>query len=138
MDGRAAESVRAERGTTLVVVLWVLVALSALALSASIGAVVDLRLTERHREHAAALAAAEAGLADALAALAIAPSRALGADSVTGAEEGAAWVVRWTPDAGAVRILATGRTGSALRELDVRAVSDPGAGWRVAAWREVR
>ena len=30
MDGRAAESVRAERGTTLVVVLWALVALSAL------------------------------------------------------------------------------------------------------------
>ena len=33
MDGRAAESVRAERGTTLVVVLWALVALSALALA---------------------------------------------------------------------------------------------------------
>lgn len=138
MDRGAAESVTAERGTTLVVVLWVLVALSALALSASVGAIVDLRLSVRHREHAAALAAAEAGVADALAALAIAPSRALMADSVVGAEEGGGWTVRWTPDQGAVRIVAFGRAGSALRELEIRAVSDAAGPWRVAAWREVR
>ncbi|HYO47066.1 MAG TPA: PilX N-terminal domain-containing pilus assembly protein, partial [Gemmatimonadota bacterium] len=78
---------RCEGGSALVVVLWALVALSALSLAASVGAVVDLRLAVRHREHAAALAAAEAGLAEALAAVTVAPARAARADSVSGAGE---------------------------------------------------
>jgi hypothetical protein len=129
----------AERGTSLVVVLWALVALSALSLAASVGAVVDLRLAVRHREHAAALAAAETGLAEALAALRVEPSRAAGADSVSGAgEEGMWWATRWSPSGSRVRFLSTGRAGRASREIEAWAEPGPGSGWRVVGWREVR
>ena len=126
-----------ERGSALVVVLWVLVALSALALSASVGAVVDLRLAARHREHAAAMGAAEAGIAEALAALRRNPSRAAGADSVTGTGPPGSWATRWSPAGGRLHLLSRGWVGSAARELEVWA--DPAAtGWRVGGWREIR
>lgn len=126
-----------ERGSALVVVLWALVALSALSLAASIGAVVDLRLAVRHREHAAALAAAESGLAEALAAVAVAPSRALAADSVAGSEGGGAWAARWSPDGSGLRLRAIGVAGSATREIEAWATG-AAVGWRISAWRELR
>jgi hypothetical protein len=128
----------AERGTSLVVVLWALVALSALSLAASVGAVVDLRLAVRHREHAAALAAAETGLAEALAAVRVEPGRAAGADSVSGAGEEGAWTTRWSPSGSRVRFLSTGRAGAASREIEAWGEPRPGSGWRVVGWREVR
>ena len=141
MGGRAEESVnravRSRQGSALVVVLWVLVALSALALSASVGAVVDLRLAVRHREHAAALGAAEAGLAEALAALRRAPLRAASADSVLGSDPPGSWATRWSPAGGRLHVMSRGIAGSAARELEVWA-EPGGAGWRVVAWREVR
>jgi Tfp pilus assembly protein PilX len=126
-----------ERGTSLVVVLWALVALSALALAASVGALMDLRLAVRHREHAAALAAAESGLAEAVAAVAREPLRALGADSVTGSEAEAAWAARWLPAGAGLRIRATGFAGPATREIEAWAAPE-GTGWRVTGWREIR
>ena len=126
-----------QRGSALVVVLWVLVALSALALSASVGAVVDLRLSVRHREHAAALGAAEAGLAEALAALRRDPLRAASADSVGGSNPASSWATRWFPAGGRLHLLSHGFAGSAARELEIWA--EPGeGGWHVVAWREVR
>jgi hypothetical protein len=125
------------RGSALVVVLWALVALSALALSASVGAVVDLRLAVRHREHAAALGAAEAGLADALAALRRDPMRATRADSVLGSGLPGSWATRWYPVGVRLHLLSRGLSGSAARELEVWAEPDA-AGWRVVGWREIR
>jgi len=127
----------AERGTALAVVLWALVALGALALAASVGAVVDLRLAIRYREHAASLAAAETALAEALAAVTRDPARAARADSVTGAEGGATWRSRWSPTDGRVRLGSTGSVGSATREIEAWA-EPSGAGWRITAWREIR
>lgn len=125
------------RGSALVVVLWALVALSALALSASVGAVVDLRLAVRHREHAAALGAAEAGLAEALAAIRRDPSRAAGADSVAGSGAPGSWSTRWSPVAGRLHLRSRGLHGSAVRDLEIWAAPG-GSGWRVVGWREVR
>jgi Tfp pilus assembly protein PilX len=128
---------RSRRGSALVVVLWALVALSALALSASMGAVVDLRLATRHREHAAALGAAEAGLAEALAALRRDPARSASADSLAGAAVVGSWETRWSLSGGRLHLWSRGAAGSATRDLDVWAESD-GGGWRLAWWREVR
>jgi Tfp pilus assembly protein PilX len=135
--GRRAEESVSERGSALVVVLWVLVALSALALSASAGAVVDLRLAARHREHAAALGAAEAGVAEALAALRRDPSRAAVADSVTGTGPPGSWATGWHPAGGRLRLLSRGSAGSAARRLEVWAEAGA-SGWHVVGWREIR
>ncbi|HET6360597.1 MAG TPA: PilX N-terminal domain-containing pilus assembly protein [Gemmatimonadota bacterium] len=141
MVGRAEKSLiadsRSRRGSALVVVLWALVALSALALSASVGAVIDLRLAVRHREHAAALGVAEAGLAEALAALRREPLRAASADSMMGSESPGSWAIRWSPVDGRLHLLSRGLVGTAARELEVWAEPDA-AGWRVVDWREVR
>jgi hypothetical protein len=126
-----------ERGAALVVVLWALVALSGLSLAASVGAVVDLRLAMRHREHAAALAAAETGLAEALAALRLEPSRAALPDSVFGVGPEGAWITRWYPAGPRLRLRSSGQSGSAGRELETWA--EPSAvTWIVVAWREIR
>lgn len=125
-------------GSALVVVLWALIALSALSLAASIGGVVDLRLAVRHREHAAALAAAESGLAVALAAVTLAPSRALVADSVAGTEGGAGWTASWSPVGPRLRLRATGLAGSSTREIEAWAGTAAAGDWRVTAWREIR
>ncbi|HET6637309.1 MAG TPA: PilX N-terminal domain-containing pilus assembly protein [Gemmatimonadota bacterium] len=129
--------VRNRRGSTLVVVLWVLVALSALTLSATAGAVIDLRLAVRHREHSAALGAAEAGLAEALAALRRDPLRAASRDSVLGAGPAGQWNTSWSPTAGRLHLRSRGVAGSAARELELWA-EPGGVGWRVVAWREIR
>ncbi|HEY7470754.1 MAG TPA: PilX N-terminal domain-containing pilus assembly protein [Gemmatimonadota bacterium] len=127
-----------ERGATLVVVLWALVALSALSLVAAVGAVLDLRLAARHREHAAALAAAETGLAEALAAVWRDPARAARIDSLSGSGAGGSWTARWSPSGSGLRLLATGADGSATRAVEAWAEPDPGPGWRIVGWREIR
>ena len=127
----------AERGAALVVVLWALVALSGLSLAASVGAVVDLRLAMRHREHAAALAAAETGLAEALAALRLEPGRAALPDSVFGVGPEGVWMTRWYPAGPRVRLRSSGESGRAGRELETWA-EPSGATWIVVAWREIR
>ena len=128
---------RKERGAALAVVLWALVALSALALAASVGAVVDLRLGTRHREHAVALAAAEAGLATGLAVVTLDPARAARPDSAAGTEGAGAWACRWSPSGSRLRLGSTGIAGSATRSIEAWA-QPSGPVWRVFAWREVR
>jgi hypothetical protein len=102
-----------------------------------VGALVDLRLAVRHREHAEALAAAESGLAEAVATVTREPLRATGADSVTGSEADAAWTARWLPAGPGLRFRATGFAGSAAREIEVWA-AQAGTEWRVVGWREIR
>jgi Tfp pilus assembly protein PilX len=136
VDRGAAESLR-DRGTTLLVVLWALVALGALALAASVGSIVDVRLATRHRQHAIALAAAESGLARSLDSITLDPARAARADSAAGAEGDGLWACRWAPAGGRLRLAASGSAGGATRTLEVWADPEAG-GWRVAAWREVR
>jgi hypothetical protein len=97
----------------------------------------DLRLAVRHREHAAALAAAESGLAEAVVAVTLEPFRALASDSVTGSEGDAAWTARWLPAGPGLRIRATGFAGPATREIEAWA-APAGADWRVTGWREIR
>ena len=133
-----ARRLRSRHGTALVVVLWALVALSALSLAASVGAVVDLRLAIRHEEHAAALAAAEAGLAEALAAVALEPARAARADSAAGAEGDGTWTSRWSPAGPRLHLRSTGSAGSATREIEAWAEPAAAAAWWIAAWREIR
>ena len=91
----------------------------------------------RHREHAAALGAAEAGLAEALAAMRRDPSRAASADSVAGSGAPGSWTTHWWPAGARLFLRSRGIAGSAAREVEVWA--DPDAlGWHVAGWREIR
>ena len=136
-QARGRPRLASKRGAALVVVLWALIALSGLSLAASIGAVVDLRLAIRHREHAAALAAAETGLAQALAALRLEPSLAPRPDSVKGAGSEGTWSIQWSPSGARVRLLASGEMGSASRGIEAWA-EPAGATWIVVAWREMR
>jgi hypothetical protein len=136
--GRVAPEPMSERGATLVVVLWALVALSALSLAAAVGAVLDLRFSTRHREHAAALAAAETGLAEALSAVWLDPARAAGIDSLSGSDEDGSWTARWAPSGSRLRLLAVGSEGAATRAVEAWAEAGPGVGWRLVGWREIR
>ena len=126
----------APRGAALAVVLWALIALGALSLSAALAARLDLALGAAHRDHAAALAAAEAGLAEALARLAADPEAIAEADSLDGTLETGSFRAVWSPAGGRVRLVATGRRGAARREVEAWAEPAPGGGLRLAAWRE--
>jgi hypothetical protein len=136
MVGRAAESVTPQRrGAAIVVVLWALIAVGALASVAALGARVETALAGNYRDHAAALALAEAGLAEALAREAADPGAGAPRE-LAGTMETGAWSARWTPRAGRYAVRGEGLSGRARREVE--AWVDPGpAGPRVVAWREV-
>lgn len=125
-------------GAALAIVLWALVALAALAAIASLGARLDVALTYAHRDHGAALALAEAGIADALAALAADPARRSRPDSVLGALETGTYVARWEPTGGAIVVVAEGSGGTARRAVEARVSPGPTGGLRIATWRELR
>lgn len=127
---------RHPRGAALAVVLWALMALGTLALSAALAARMDLALGAAHRDHATALAAAEAGLAEALAALAGEPARAGAPDSLAGALGGGSWAAAWSPLAGGLEVRSTGSRGDARRTVVARVVAAAGAGLTVTAWKE--
>lgn len=129
---------RGRRGVALPIVSWALVALAALSTVAALAARLDLALVARHRDHAAALAAAEAGLAEALAAIASDPGRAAGPDSVVGALDTGAFRALWSRPAGTLEVLAEGRSGTSRRAVEARIDDDPADGLSVRAWREVR
>lgn len=125
------------RGVALAVVLWALVALAAVSLAAAVRARVDLAAATAYRDHAAALGLAEAGVADALAALAADPARALAADSLSGTLETGRYGARWAPvPGGGVVVTARGRAGRADRAVEARVWLDAGGTPRIAAWRE--
>lgn len=131
-----ASTASGSRGAALAVVLWALVALAALASSAALAARLDLALSAGHRDHAAALAAAEAGLADVLATIAADPARALQSDSASGAVASGSYEVRWEPAGGRIRLLAMGQRGSARRGVEVWVSPDAEGALQIAAWRE--
>ncbi|MFN2383095.1 MAG: hypothetical protein ABR559_02400 [Gemmatimonadota bacterium] len=124
-------------GTALPVVLWALIALAALALWAAVAASVDLALAGNHRDHAAALALAEAGLADVLAAVAEVPARGLRPDSLAGRLETGSYRARWAPAPGGIRVTATGASGPAGRSLEAWIAVEAGGALQITAWREV-
>lgn len=124
----------ARRGTTLAIVLWVLLAMGALTVTTSLSARLDLTLARAWREHAAALALAETGVAEALARIA---AGEVGGEG-TGEIGAGTWRASWGPASGGVRIEATGRRGGASRTVEAVAAATVAGGWRVAAWREIR
>lgn len=126
------------RGTALPIVLWALIALGALSTAAAVSAVLDWSLARNHADHAAALALAEAGLAEALAVVAAEPARAARADSVAGGLETGAFGARWEPAAGRLHVVAEGSRQGARRTVEAWISSDADGGLRIAAWREVR
>lgn len=127
-----------QAGTALPVVLWALIVLGALSTAAFVTAVLDLKLAVHHRDFAAALGGAEAGLAEALAAVARQPARAATPDSVRGTIGSARYRARWEPGPSGFKVVATGVQGSAERRVEAWISSDAGGGLRISAWREVR
>lgn len=123
-----------ETGTALAVVVWALVALAALSTAAVVTSVTDLALARAHRDHAAALALAEAGLAEALAILAADPLAAGRPDSLTGALSGGTYRTSWAPVAGRARIVSTGDSRGIRREVEAWVVVRETV--RVVAWQE--
>ncbi len=133
----ALEPVRARpRGAAIAVVLWSLIAIGALASVAALSARVETALAGNYRDHAAALALAEAGLAEALAREAADPGPAGAARELAGMMETGAWSARWTPLAGRFAIRGEGRSGRARREVEAWVVRAP-EGPRLTAWRGV-
>jgi len=133
LDRGPAKPLR-ERGATLAIVLWAVVVLGAMALAAAASARIETVLQSRYRDHAAALALAEAGLAEVQATIARDATRASVADSVSGALATGTFVARWAPTAGRVHVVARGRAGRSLRRIE--AWVDPVRGVPVIAWRE--
>lgn len=121
-------------GAALAVVVWALVALGALSTAAVVTSLTDLALARAHRDHAAALGLAEAGLAEALAVLATDPLAAGRFDSLSGALSSGTYRTLWVPSGGRARILSTGESHGIRREVEAWAVV--GTGVRLVAWRE--
>lgn len=127
-----------QAGTALPVVLWALIILGALSAAAVVTAVLDLKLAVHNQDFAAALGGAEAGLAEALAAVARQPGRAATPDSVRGTVGLATYRARWEPGPSGFKVVATGVQGSAERRVEAWISSDAGGGLRISAWQEVR
>lgn len=126
---------KSDRGATLAIVLWVLVALGALAFVAATAARIDLALTRAWRDHAMALGLAEAGVADALAALAV-EGRTTG--TLEGGLSTGSYHAAWEPVGPWIRVVATGDRPRARRTVEVWVVERTGDGLQIAAWREVQ
>ncbi len=94
----------------------------------------DLRMTTRYVQSKQALYLAEAGVELARSQLAIDPdwrpesSYTLGAGSFS--------LDFGTPNPG-VTVLSTGKSGSAVRKLEVIIIPNPSGGWQVASYKEV-
>lgn len=125
---------KGEQGATLAIVLWILVALGALSFAAATAARIDLALARAWRDHAAALSLAEAGVADAMAAVAV-ERRTAGA--LEGGLSTGAYHVTWEPAGIGVRVVSTGIRAGSERSIEAW-VADAGEGLHIAAWREIR
>lgn len=125
------------RGFALPVALWSLVVLAALTQAALLGARLDIVLASSQRDHTAALAAAEAGLAEAM--RAIAGSTVVAPDSVEGTIGAGAYRAVWFPSGERIQVTASGRSGrSGQRRIEAWVSSYAGGGLRISAWRDVR
>jgi len=125
-------------GTALPIVLWALIALGSLSAIASVTAILDLSLTRNHQDYAAALALAEAGLADALAAVASDPMRASRPDSLVGGLETGAYRARWEASGVGLHVQAEGTRQAARRTVEAWVSSNADDALRITGWREVR
>lgn len=129
---------RAERGFALPTALWSMVVLVALTEAALMGARLDIGLARSQRDHSVALAAAEAGVAEALRRIAGATPSVVSPDTVSGAVGAAEYRAVWAPVGTSIRIEAVGRAGSGERRLEAWVSSDAGGGLRISAWRDAR
>lgn len=134
----ALSAAAGSRGAALAIVLWALIALGTLSLAAASTATLDLAVAGRYRDHSAALMAAEAGLAEALAAVAADPARGARSDSLAGILETGAFRAQWAPAGEGFRIVTVGTSGTAVRTTEARASSDAGGALWIDAWREIR
>lgn len=123
------------RGAALPIVLWVLVALGALSFAAATAARTDLALATAWADHAAALALAEAGVADALEAISI---QGAVAGELEGGLSGGSYRVVWGPASGRTRVVSTGIRAGAEREVEAWVATDAAGALQIAAWREVQ
>lgn len=125
------------RGFALPVAFWSLVVLAALTQAALLGARLDIVLASNQRDHTVALAAAEAGLAEAM--RAIAGSTVVVPDSVEGTIGAGAYRAAWFPSGERIRVTASGESGrSGQRRVEAWVSSYAGGGLRISAWRDVR
>lgn len=122
----------------LPIVLWALVALGALSMGAIVTATIERVLAVHHRHHAAALAHAEAGLAEALAVLASDPAAAAASDSVTGGLGRGGYRATWAAHGARLRMQAAGWSGAARRTIEAWVGRDAGGALWIEAWREER
>lgn len=125
------------RGSAIVVVLWALVALAALSTAAAVASITDLALARAHRDHAAALGLAEAGVAETLARLAADPMAAGREDSLEGALSTGVWRAAWTPSANGTRVLSEGDSRGMRRRIEAWVERGEGGAVRITAWREL-
>jgi hypothetical protein len=141
MGGSPAQPVttgRSVSGAALGVVLWALVALGALALAAGLSARIETALARNYRDHAAALALAEAALAEALAREAVDPGPVGVERWASGRLATGEWSARWTARAGRFPVRAEGRSGGAIRVVEAWIERGGALSPRIVAWREVR
>ena len=140
MDGRAPERRRPviPRGVALPIALWAVVILTALSTSAFVMALLEVRLTRNHRDHAAALHVAEAGVAMATAVVTREASARSSADSISGSIDRDTFRASWEPRGDQVVITCRGSAGSAVRVVEAWLSFDASEASRISAWREVR
>lgn len=121
----------------MAIVLWALIALAGLSLGAAVTSRVDLALARNYRDHAAALALAEAGLAEALATLASA-SESASSGTTSGDLKTGSFTASWTSAGDGFLVRASGSSGTAVRTVEAAVAAHPNGGLRIAAWREIR
>lgn len=125
------------RGTAIVVVLWALVALAALSTAAAVASLTDLALARAHRDHAAALGLAEAGLAETLARLSANPADAARQDSLAGTMSTGVWRAVWSPSGGGARVLCEGESRGMRRRIEAWVERGVGGEVSITAWHEL-
>jgi hypothetical protein len=120
-----------------VVVLWALVALAALSTAAAVASITDLALARAHRDHAAALGLAEAGVAETLARLAADPTAVARKDSLEGTLSTGIWRAAWSPAANGARVLSEGDSRGMRRRIEAWVARGEGREVRITAWHEL-
>lgn len=125
------------RGSVIAVVLWALVALAALSTAAAVATITDLALARAHRDHAAALGLAEAGLAEVLGRIAADPLAGTLEDSLAGALSTGVWRAAWSPSGHAARVLCEGDSRGMRRRIEAWVERGEEGEVRVSAWREL-
>lgn len=125
------------RGVALAVVLWVILVLGILSSAAGLAARLELKIAVAYRDHAAALAVADAGLAEAMSGLASGSVTLGSVDTLAGEIETGEWRASLRSSAGGLQVVVTGSSGSALRRIEAQIVMHESGNPSVTAWREI-